>query len=216
VDVTTIGQFLQDSILVIAICLASAAAGAIALLIVAAHQIAEIEVPQNADFFGTLQAVPITVPLALDLLDMAFDIFAAPIAWIILELLGLQALQAITVFEGLIPGTQLIPTMTGAWVIAKIMEKRQQDSELRGALQDYQLNSRAERYRRLRGQRPDLADQYRQRSLPAPGGSDNVIEGEYVEEDDDYEREFRRREQEFRYEEDLDAPLDFMDEDGEF
>lgn len=215
-DITTIGQFLQDSILVIAICVAAAAAGAIALLVVAAHQIADIEIPQDADFFCTLQAVPITVPLALDLLDMAFDIFAAPIAWIILELLGLQALQAITIFEGLIPGTQLIPTMTGAWVIAKIMAKRKQDSELRGALQDYQLSSRAERYRRLRGQRPDLADQYRRRSLPAPGGTNDVIEGEYIEEDDEIARDYRRQEREYRYEEDMDAPLDFMDEDGEF
>jgi len=104
----------SDIFLVGGACIAMALVGAIALLVVAARQVAQIEVPEDADFFETLQLIPITVPLALDLLDMAFDVFSAPISWIILEMLGLRALQMITVFEGLIPGTQIIPTLTAA------------------------------------------------------------------------------------------------------
>jgi hypothetical protein len=93
--------------------------GAVSLLVIAARQIRSIEIPEDADFFETLRLLPITVPLALDLLDLAFDVFAAPIAWVILELMGLKALQLITVFEGLLPGTQVIPTLTIGWIIAK-------------------------------------------------------------------------------------------------
>lgn len=212
-DITSIGQFLQDSIVIIAICLASAVAGAIALLVVASAQIAEIEIPPDADFFGTLQAIPITVPLALDLLDGAFDIFSAPISWIILEMLGLQKLQAITIFEGLIPGTQLIPTMSAAWLIARIMKKRQ--SQARTSLNDYQIASRAERYAQLRGRREDLAEQYRRKSLGSGLPPDNVVEGEIVD-DDYYDEQVARYEREYRREEDMDAPLDFFDsEDGD-
>jgi hypothetical protein len=213
VDITSIGQFLQDSIVIIAICLASAVAGAIALLVVASAQIAEIEIPENADFFGTLQAIPITIPLALDLLDGAFDIFSAPISWIILEMLGLQKLQAITIFEGLIPGTQLIPTMSAAWVISRIMKKRQ--SQARTSLNEYQIASRAERYAQLRGRREDLADQYRRKSLGSGLSPDNVIEGEVVD-DDYYDEQDARYEREYRREEDVDAPLEYFDdEDGD-
>jgi hypothetical protein len=94
----------------------------------------------------------------------------------------LQALQLVTVFEGLIPGTQLIPTMTAAWVLARIMKKRQPQTELRSALQRYQLESRSRR-------RSDaLASEYQRRALPLPSESDDdsVLDGEYYEEDMDY------------------------------
>jgi len=213
VDITSIGQFLQDSIVIVAICLASAVAGAIALLVVASYQIAELDVPPDADFFGTLQAIPITVPLALDLLDMAFDIFSAPISWIVLEMLGLQKLQTITIFESLIPGTQLIPTMSAAWVISRIMKKRQ--SEARTSLHQYQISSRAERLARLQGRRTDLADQYRRKSLGSGLSDDNVLEGEIVDDDDYYDKQAARYEKEYRREEDIDAPIDYFDADGE-
>lgn len=170
---------LKEAALILGICAATALIGAIALLVLAARQIADIEIPENADFFETLQHVPITVPLALDLLDMAFDIFAAPISWIILELLGLQALQLITLFEGLIPGTQLIPTLTIAWFIARAMKKKRR-SQLQTTLSDYQLESRRARYNQL-GRGSSLADQYRRKALPAP--DDDFVEGEYFEED---------------------------------
>ncbi len=179
-DLTTIS--LREAALVFGICASLSLAGAIGLLIIAAQQVARIEIPENADFFETLQLLPITVPLALDLLDMAFDIFAAPIAWIVLELLGLQALQMVTVFEGLIPGTQLIPTLTGAWVIARIMKKRQPETELRTALHQYQLERRTPYGRRS----DSLAEGYHRRALPLPDDDEDFVEGEYYEEDSDY------------------------------
>lgn len=183
-DWTAIQQIqLRDAILVFIICAGAALIAVIALLVSAARQVATTDIPEDADFFETLQRLPITVPLALDLLDLVFDFFAAPIAWVILELLGLHALKMITVFEGLIPGTQLIPTMTIAWFLSRMMNKRQRQSRLRSALHEYQLEGRRSSYSRL-GSGGSLADEYRRRALPSPD-SDEVIDGEYFEEDFD-------------------------------
>ncbi len=180
-DLSTIESVrLGDALIVLAICMATALIAAIALLVVAARQIARIEIPEEADFFETLQHIPITVPLALDLLDLVFDFFSAPISWVILELLGLQSLQMVTIFESLIPGTQVIPTMTIAWFIARMM-KRKKRTELRSALHDYQLGQRRLRYSQLHSGSSPIADQYRRRALPAP--YDDPIDGEYFEED---------------------------------
>lgn len=175
---------LRDIAIIFGICAAASLIGAIVLLVIAARQIAEIELPENADFFETLQAVPITVPIALDLLDGAFDIFAAPIAWVILELLGLQALQLVTAFEGLIPGTQLIPTMTAAWVIARLMRKKK-PTEMRTSLQQYHEQQRRGTHDQIRSG-ASLADYYRRKALPMPTDDTNsVVDGEYYEEDFD-------------------------------
>lgn len=168
-----------DVVAAFGVCAAAALIGAIALLISAARQIMEVDVPEDADFFETLQVVPIAVPLALDLLDFAFDIFAAPISWFVLEMLGLRALQMITIFEGLIPGTQLIPTMTVAWLLARAAGRRQgrEPSTLQVAM-------RAEQQRRdqlYRGSAHALADGYRRRPLL----TDEVVEGELIEEEEE-------------------------------
>ena len=175
---------LGNVLVVVGICMAAALVGAIALLILAARQVAEIDIPPEADFFETLQHTPITVPLALDLLDMAFDIFSAPISWIVLELLGLQALQLVTVFEGLIPGTQLIPTMTAAWVVARMMKSRSSQSDLRTALKDYQIAERQARLDQIQNRSESIADKYRGHALPLPSNT-NVVEGEYHDYDDE-------------------------------
>ena len=180
--ITTIQDIsLRDALLVLVACIAAALVGAIMLLVLAARQIAHLDVPEDADFFETLQRVPITVPLALDLLDMAFDVFSAPISWVVLELLGLRALQLVTIFEGLIPGTQIIPTMTISWVIARLM-RRKRPTPLRTALREYQLEQDTLRYGGLRRSRPLLAEQYRRRALPTPY-DEEAVEGEYFEED---------------------------------
>ncbi len=175
-----LSESLRNALVIIVLCMGAALVAAIALLVIAARQIAEIDVPEDADFFETLQHVPITVPIALDLLDMAFDVFSAPVSWVVLELMGLQALQLITVFQGLIPGTQLIPTLTIAWVISRMMRKKRRTA-LRSALHEYQLGERRSRYAQLRGGRPSLLDEPRRRALPAP--YDDVVDGEYFEED---------------------------------
>ena len=49
--------------------------------------------------------------------------FSAPIAWPLLGRLGLTPLRQVTVIEELIPGTQVIPTMTLAWLAARIIRR---------------------------------------------------------------------------------------------
>ena len=172
-----------DVLLVAGVCAALALVGAIVLLVIAARQIMHLDIPEDADFFETLQIVPITVPLALDLLDMAFDVFAAPISWIVLELLGLQSLQLVTVFEGLIPGTQVIPTLTIAWVLARIMKARGKGrrSRMQEEIYQYQQLDRASRYQRLAARRGDIVSSYRSRPLL----TEEIMDGEFVEEEEE-------------------------------
>ncbi len=87
-------------------------------------RVRRIKLPPDADFFTALRATPFVVVLILDLLDFSLDFFSAPIAWVLLSRLGLAPLRSVTVFEELIPGTQLIPTMTLAWLLARIINRR--------------------------------------------------------------------------------------------
>ena len=84
-------------------------------------QVRRINVPPDADFFTTLRYTPFSVVILLDLLDLALDFLSAPIAWIILDRLGLKQLRGVSVVESFIPGTQMLPTMTTAWLIAKFI-----------------------------------------------------------------------------------------------
>jgi len=88
-------------------------------------RVKRINLPQDADFMSALRATPLTVVIFLDLLDLALDIFGAPIAWIVLSRLGLAPLRGVTVIEQLIPGTQVIPLMTLAWLVARFPVLRQ-------------------------------------------------------------------------------------------
>lgn len=94
------------------------------LLALAIRQVKRIKLPKNAGFVATLQGIPLILVLGLDLLDLALDVLAAPVSWIILEYLGLKGLQGVTIVEGLVPGTQLIPTLTLCWIIARLMPDR--------------------------------------------------------------------------------------------
>lgn len=82
-------------------------------------RVRRLRLPAEADFMTALRLTPFSVVLLLDLLDFSLDIFGAPVAWGVLSYLGLQPLRAVTVIESLIPGTQLLPTMTIAWLIAR-------------------------------------------------------------------------------------------------
>lgn len=85
----------------------------------AVRQVRKIDVPKNATFTETLQLVPLSIVVAIDLLDLGLDIFAAPISWIILDRLGLKALRGTAAVEALLPFTQPIPTLTLAWVLVR-------------------------------------------------------------------------------------------------
>ncbi len=94
---------------------------AVALLALAIRQVKRFDIPPDAGFVATLQGTPLILVLGLDLLDLALDVFAAPIAWVLLDYLNLKGLRGMTVVESLIPGTQLIPTLTLSWIVARVM-----------------------------------------------------------------------------------------------
>ncbi len=79
-----------------------------------------LRVPPQADFFTTVRAVPLSLVVGLDLLDLALDVFSAPIIWVILSRFGLQALRNVATIEALIPISAPIPTLTIAWLAARI------------------------------------------------------------------------------------------------
>jgi hypothetical protein len=84
-------------------------------------RIRHIQLPPNADFFEALRLTPLSVVILLDLLDMSLDFFSAPISWVILNRLGLLPLRAVTMVQSFIPGTQILPTMTVAWILSRVM-----------------------------------------------------------------------------------------------
>jgi hypothetical protein len=106
---------------VAAVVMACSLGAAVMLIVLAVRQVKRIRVPPGAGFVATLQGTPLVLVLGLDLLDLALDFLAAPLAWVILEYLGLKGLRGMTVVESLLPGTQLIPTLTLSWIIARLM-----------------------------------------------------------------------------------------------
>ena len=82
--------------------------------------IKKINLPPDADFFVALRFTPLVVVVLIDLLDLSLDFLSAPVGWLILTRLGLGPLRGVSVVEGLVPGTQFIPTMTLAWFYARI------------------------------------------------------------------------------------------------
>jgi len=93
---------------------------ALLLLIVVWRNVKRLNIAPDATFGETLQMTPISVVLMIDLLDFGLDFLAAPIAWIILDRLGLKALRGVSVVEAFIPLTQAIPTMTLAWIWVRL------------------------------------------------------------------------------------------------
>lgn len=91
------------------------------LLLVVLRQVRQIDIPPDAGFVETLLLTPFTVVLLIDLLDFSLDFLAAPIAWVILDRLGLRALRGVSTLEAAIPLTQGIPTMTLCWLGARIL-----------------------------------------------------------------------------------------------
>ena len=71
-------------------------------------------------FWQTLREVPLGLVVLLDLLDLALDVFSAPVIWWLLRRLRLQALSEVATIEALIPFTAPLPTMTLCWVLARL------------------------------------------------------------------------------------------------
>jgi hypothetical protein len=91
------------------------------LFIFAYRQVRRMHIPPDAGFAETLLLTPFVVVLFVDLLDLAFDFLSAPIAWLILDRMGLKALRNVAALEALVPFTQLIPTMTLAWIGVRLL-----------------------------------------------------------------------------------------------
>lgn len=86
------------------------------IFVLAIRGLRRIQVPAGAGFSETLLYTPFVVVLFVDLLDWGLDILAAPVAWVVLDRLGLKALRGVSAVEALIPFTQFIPTMTLCWL----------------------------------------------------------------------------------------------------
>jgi len=95
---------------------------ALLLLAFIIWKIRKIQLPPNADFFTALRYTPLVIVIMIDLLDLSLDFLSAPFSWIILGKLGLEPLRGVSVIESIIPGTQVLPTMTIAWIIARLMK----------------------------------------------------------------------------------------------
>lgn len=86
------------------------------LLFLSVKKVRRLQIPPDATFTETLSYTPLLLVVAVDLLDLGLDILAAPISWAILDWLGLKALRGVASVEALIPGTQIIPTLTLCWM----------------------------------------------------------------------------------------------------
>ncbi|HEX5760439.1 MAG TPA: hypothetical protein VF121_14720 [Thermoanaerobaculia bacterium] len=95
---------------------------AFVLLVYVYRRLQRLDVPEGAGFFATLRLVPLALVVALDLLDLALDVFATPIVWVVLRRFRLHALRDVATFEALIPFTGPIPTLTLAWFAARWLD----------------------------------------------------------------------------------------------
>lgn len=93
-------------------------------------RIKRIKLPPGADALTALRMTPFVVVVLLDLLDLGLDFLAAPFAWVLLGHLGLGPLRGVTVLESIIPGTQFLPTMTAAWVFARLTDPRRRQAQI--------------------------------------------------------------------------------------
>ncbi len=91
-------------------------------LLAIGRDIRRLRIPPDADYWTTMRYVPFALVVLLDLLDFGLDIFAAPIAWIVLNRLGLYGLRNKAAVEALIPFTQPIPTFTLSWIAARTLD----------------------------------------------------------------------------------------------
>ena len=115
---------LRTFVILIAVILGTAVALAAALIAWALGRLrrTRLRVPPGADFFTTVRAVPLPLLVGLDLLDLGLDVFSAPIIWLILNRLKLQKLRNVATIEALIPISAPIPTLTIAWLLARLFK----------------------------------------------------------------------------------------------
>jgi hypothetical protein len=89
------------------------------ILVVAFRRLRQIRLPPNPDFFTTVRAVPLSLVVGLDLLDLALDSFSSPIIWYLLRRANLESLRRVATIEAILPFMGPVPTLTIAWLAAR-------------------------------------------------------------------------------------------------
>lgn len=141
-------NFLQAAGATILAVLGLAGILALILFIILLTQVRKINVPPGAGFGETLLHTPLIVVLFLDVLDLALDFLSAPIAWVVLDRIGLKALRAFATIESLIPFTQVIPTMTISWIGVRLLgPQRIEQIETMGSYSSYMHEAEKEQAR---------------------------------------------------------------------
>jgi hypothetical protein len=93
---------------------------ALLLFIFVVRHLRRMNIPPDAGYGETLLYTPFLLVVFIDLLDWGLDVLAAPVAWVVLDRLGLKALRNVAAIEALIPFTQLIPTLTLSWIWVRL------------------------------------------------------------------------------------------------
>ena len=88
-------------------------------LVVAFRRLRQIRLPPNPDFFTTVRAVPLSLVVGLDLLDLALDTFSSHIIWFLLRRANLESLRRVATIEAILPFMGPVPTLTIAWLAAR-------------------------------------------------------------------------------------------------
>lgn len=83
------------------------------------RRLRRVQVEPGTGFWDTLRLVPIGLPVLLDLLDLALDVFSTPIIWFLLGRLRMRQLRDVAAIEALIPFTGPLPLLTICWVLAR-------------------------------------------------------------------------------------------------
>lgn len=83
-----------------------------------------LRIARDTGLGETLRAVPFALVLALDLLDMGLNLFSAPLVWILFHRMGWHKLRNLATAAAAIPGTQLVPVLSIAWIVARIAGRR--------------------------------------------------------------------------------------------
>jgi hypothetical protein len=113
---------LRNIVVAVAVVTLSALALAAVVLYRAYLKLRHIRIAADSDFLTTIRAVPLSLVVGLDLLDLGLDVFSTPITWLILDRLGLKALRNVATIKAVIPIGDMIPALTMAWFGARLFK----------------------------------------------------------------------------------------------
>lgn len=91
------------------------------VLYLAYRRLRRIRIAADADFLTTVRAVPLTLVIGLDLLDLALDVFSTPLTWLLLDRLGLKSLRNVATIKAMIPLGDAIPLLTLSWFVVRLL-----------------------------------------------------------------------------------------------